>query len=307
MTVPTSKPERSRSRRWRYLLAAPLVPASLVGGAMWWFTAPLEDHPAAIGTGPVAEPTPAPAAPAAEVAPAWPDGRLEGEPAKTLLLAILDRAAARLARHEGYTATFRKQERIGGELLPEQTLAMKLRNRPFAVYFKFLAPRPGKEVVFAEGHHDNKVIAHNGDWTRRLVPRLAIDPGSSLALADNRHPITEAGLLNLTNRLVAFRRMDLQDSDAGTILDRTEDGRWLRSVHTHTIPNPERPFARVEVLYDPTTMYPAQISSYDWPKPGQGGDLLLAERYAYENVRFDPTPTAADFDPANPDYAFHRF
>ena len=55
---------------------------------------------------------------------------------------------------------------------------MKVRNRPFAIYLKFLAPKAGKEVVYAEGHHDNKVIAHNGDWTRKLVPRLAVAPDS---------------------------------------------------------------------------------------------------------------------------------
>ena len=74
----------------------------------------------------------------------------------------------------------------GASSAPEQTLAMKVRNRPFAIYLKFLAPKAGKEVVYAEGHHDNKVIAHNGDWTRKLVPRLAVAPDS--AARPGRHP-----------------------------------------------------------------------------------------------------------------------
>jgi hypothetical protein len=37
------------------------------------------------------------------------------------------------------------------------------------------------------------------------------------------------------------------------------------------------------------------------------GDLQLAERYCYEDLKLDVTLTALDFDPANPDYGFHRF
>jgi hypothetical protein len=33
----------------------------------------------------------------------------------------------------------------------------------------------------------------------------------------------------------------------------------------------------------------------------------LAERYLYENLDLDADLTALDFDPANPEYAFHRY
>ena len=120
--------------------------------------------------------------------------------------------------------------------MPEQTLAMKVRHRPFAVYLKFLAPKEGKEVVYAEGHHENKVITHTPGVVGWLIPRLAVPPDSPQVLAESRHPITEAGLANLTKKLIGFRRMDLDDPEAVTILDRTTgpDGRaWLRSLHTH--------------------------------------------------------------------------
>lgn len=307
-TAANPTPTRRSRRRWAWLAAIPAVPLGVAGAGMWYFTAPLEDIPGPVATPPpAAAPAPVAAATVAEAEPAWPEGTLDGEPAKELLLRILRRTGDRLARHEGYSATFRKQERINGALGAEQTLSMKVRNQPFAVYLKFLAPKAGKEVVYAEGHHGNKLIAHNGDWTRKLVPRLALDPDSSLALADNRHPITEAGLVNLVRKLVRFRELDMADAAAVTILDRTEDGKLLRSVHTHPIQNPDRPFARVEVLYDPATLRPVQMSGYDWPRPGQVGELELAERYRYEDVRFDPIPTAIDFDPANPAYEFTRF
>lgn len=297
-----------RRSRWLLPVAAALLGLPLL--ASWWFTEPLVDHPSASAPAPASASAPAPASVAVARAPDWPEGRLDGDEAKRLLLASLEFTAPRLAQVSGYTATFRKQERMAGQLGPVHTMAMKVRNRPFAIYFKFLAPKAGKEVVYAEGHHDNKLIAHNGDWTRRLVPRLAVPPDSKLAMADSRHPITEAGLVNLANRLLVFRGMDIVDDDAVTILDRVggPDGRpRLRSIHTHTVPNDGRPFARVEVLYDPETQYPIQISSYDWPEPGRSGDLKLAERYTYDDLKLDAPLTAADFDPTNPDYAFMRF
>jgi hypothetical protein len=242
--------------------------------------------------------------------PDWPETRLEGDPAKRLLLDTLLAVPKRLGAVASYTAVLRKQERIGGVLGPEQTLAMKIRRYPFAVYLKYLSPQAGKEVVYAEGHHENKVIAHSGGLARLLVPRLAVAPDSPLALADSRHSITEAGLANLTARLIGFRHMDLEDTEAVTILDRTTDpdGRpWLRSLHTHPHFNTRRPFARVEVRYDPATRLPLWIESFDWPAIDDQGGLLLAERYVYEDLDLYAALDALDFDPANPAYAFKRY
>jgi hypothetical protein len=298
---------RGARRRWRSLLGAAILIPLFVVFLSWWFTAPLEDSPGDSLKTTSTHP-PAPITPARTLS--WPEGRLEGREAKELLLEIVEEAQRRLDRVETYTATFRKQERVAGKLLPEQTMAMKVRNRPFAIYFKFLAPKPGKEVIYAEGHNSNKVLAHNGDWTRRLVPRLAVDPTSVTAMAENRHPITDAGLSNLARKLVAFRKLDLEDPEAATILDHITgpDGRpWDRATHTHPSQNPQRPFARVEVLFDPKTLLPLQISSYDWPSLGDKGEFLLAERYAYDDLVLDAPLQAIDFDPANPAYAFLRY
>jgi hypothetical protein len=303
---------RPRLWRWGLLLLTPVV---AVAGASWWLTAPLEDvqtqAPSVSQTTPKTNPESSDEAGTAPKGPlAWPDRPLDGTPAKTLLLESLIDAGKRLSHVEGYTATFRKTERLHGVLGPEQTLAMKVRHHPFAVYFKFLSPNEGKEVVYAEGHHDNKVIAHSTGVSRWLVPRLAVPPDHPLAMAETRHSITEAGLSNLTARLTEFRRLDLEDQDAVTILDRVtdEDGRqWLRSIHKHEIRSPSRPFVHVEVLYDVDTRMPLKISNYDWPEPGHDGQPVLAERYAYENLNLDAPLSALDFDPANPAYAFHRY
>jgi hypothetical protein len=300
------RPARSRRRRFLLFLIWGLLGISAgLGFASWWFTAPLDDKP----TGPSSQLADSDVLPSpvllVEKLPKWPEGTLEGDEAKKLLLASALISEAKISQVEAYTATFRKQERLSGKLGPENTLKMKVRNRPFAIYLKFLAPKAGKEVVYAEGHHENKVIAHNGDWTRKLVPRLAVAPDSALALADSRHPVTEAGLVHLARKLLAFR-----DPHASTMLDRITDesGRpWLRSIHTHSVNDGTRPFNKVEILYDPETHFPLRIASYDWPAAGQTGELELAERYAYDDLNLEAHLTAADFDPANPEYAFMRY
>ena len=310
MTAPDPTPRRPstfRRNRWAWLSGLFLIPAILLG-LSWYFTAPLSDH----ATIPLVDqgvrtdsPKPAPEPPIV-----WPDTLVEGDEAKKILLESMKRTVDRLAKIDTYTSTFRRQERVAGVLGPEIVSSLKIRNHPFAIYIKYLAPKAGKEVVYAEGHHDNKVIAHNGDWTRRIIPRLAVDPDSALALADSRHPVTDAGLWNLCRKLLRFREMDMGDGDATSTLDRTTalDGRpLLRSIHTHSKPDAGRPFCRVEVLYDPETQIPFQISSYDWPKPDHSGPLELAERYTYDDLKLGAPLTAADFDPSNPDYAFMRF
>ncbi len=240
MTAPDPTPRRPstlRRNRWLWLFGVISIPAILLG-LSWYFTAPLSDHPAIplVDQGVRTDsPKVAPEPPIV-----WPDTLVEGDEAKKILLESMKRTVDRLAKVEAYTSTFRRQERVAGVLGPEIVSSLKIRNHPFAIYIKYLTPKAGKEVVYAEGHHDNKVIAHNGDWTRRIIPRLAVDPDSALALADSRHPVTDAGLWNLCRKLLRFREMDIGDSDATSTLDRTTalDGRpLLRSIHAHS--NPE--------------------------------------------------------------------
>jgi hypothetical protein len=312
--VPTSaEPQpKHRGRRALWVLGGILllVPVALLATS-WAFTAELE--PSIPDQHPALETPDLQAVESAEAKTSridWPETELDGDPAKTLLLETLLAARERLEASAGYTATMRRQERIDGVLGTEQTLAMKVRHHPFALYLRFLEPDAGKEVVYAEGRYDNHVMAHPGGFARAFVPRLKVPPDSALAMAGNRHSVTEAGLLNLTNKLIWFRRLDLKDAEAETLLDRVTDAdghEWLRSVHTHPHKTPDRPFMYIEVLYDPETKIPMQISSYDWPEPGDDGERKLAERYEYDDLDLDAPLTDLDFDPANPDYQFKRF
>src|SRR5947209_3412322 len=72
-----------------------------------------------------------------------------------------------------YTCRITKQERIRGELQPQEFMEAKVRNRkiqdgklvqPLSAYLKFLKPdsAAGREVVWVEGKNKGKLRAHEG-------------------------------------------------------------------------------------------------------------------------------------------------
>ena len=276
----------------------------------WWLTDPLD---------PAETEAPPPATASSSVPvqahveavaglPPWPEGRLDGQAAKVLLLKILEAVDQSFRTIPSYTVMLRKQERISGKLLPEQTYFLKVRQDPFAVYMKCIQPVAGRELIYAEGYHDNHVIGHPVGLSRLLVPRLKLPPDHPMILAESRHPMNQAGLGNLIRKLIGFRRKDLEESDEVTVLDRlvTPEGKsWLRSTHVHLQPRPGRPLSETEILYDPLSRIPFRFTGYDWPAPGQP-EKPLGERYCYEDLVPDAGLTPHDFDPSNPEYAFHR-
>jgi hypothetical protein len=236
------------------------------------------------------------------------EDRLEGLAAKRRVVELLDQALARLERFSGYTATVRMRERIRGVLGDEQRFEMKLRHGPFAVYLKSLDPVAGREAIYAEGRHGNKMVAHQVGWTRHITPRLVLAPTNALVLAYSRHPITEAGIAHMARSLRRAAQLDLGDDGTQTVLARVSDGdgrMWLYSTQNHTRPGPERSFARVEVFYDPATSLPLRMAGYDWPKPGDAGGPHLAEQCVFDDLQFEVTLSDRDFDPDNPAYDFN--
>ncbi len=311
-------------RAWQRVVGAFCLLGVLLCGVSWWLTAPLEiteegatapppdtvtttpssfsEHPGTPAGGSLARhQTTEP--------PAWPETRLEGRPAKELLLKMMQAVDRSFRLVHSCTMTFRKQERINGKLLPEQTYFIKVRQDPFAIYMRGIQPVAGRELIFAEGHNDNHVIGHPVGMARYLVPRLKVPPDHPMILAESRHPMNQAGLGNLIRELLGFRQMDLEEPEEVTILDRTTtpDGkRWLRSTHIHPQFRPGRPLAQSEILYDPASRLPLRFTGFDWPADGKA-ERPLGERYCYDDLDLDAVLSAKDFDPANPEYEFHRF
>jgi hypothetical protein len=232
---------------------------------------------------------------------------LEGPDAKRLLRDALVGLVERLERLDGYSAVVRRQERVGGRLLPEQTLRMKVRHRPLSIYVKNVGVQNGFEVIYVEGLRDGKLISHPGGLVGLIVPAMELDPNSPLAMSQSHFSITEAGLLPAARMLRDDLQRDLDDPGASTVLGRLVDaeGRpWYRSRHRYDAPSPGRPFSRVEVLYDPDTLLIREMSFSDWPDASGPDDPPLGSRFVVVDFDRSAVPSDFDFDANNPAYNF---
>lgn len=292
------------AKKWRPVAFLVPIPVVLGLGLRWLVSAPIDaaGYPA---TPTVSSDVSAALEPAPP--PEWPEDRLEGPEAKRLLRDALVDLVERLECLEGYTAVLRRQERVGGRLLPEQTLRIKVRHRPSSIYLRNVGVRDGCEIIYVDGLRDGKLISHPGGLVGLVVPPMELDPRSPLAMSQSRFPITEAGLLPAARLLRDDLLRDLDDPGASVVLDRQVDAEGrprYRSRLCYDAPSPARPFSRVEVLYDPDTLLIREITFSDWPDAPGADDAPLGCRFVV--VDFDPSavPSDLDFDATNPAYDF---
>lgn len=297
------------------ILAVFLTPIVLVGTVRWMIAAPLDaagSYPADVGwlSGPDPDPeseTVAEAELLDDTTITWPSDSLEGAEANRLLTRALGDLVGRLRELASYEAIICRRERVGGRWLSEQTLRMKVRHRPMSVYMKDIGRPSGCEIIYVDGLRKGRLISHpGGGLIGMLLPPVELDPYSSLAMSQSRFPITEAGVLPVSRMLLDASRRDQDDPDASITLDRVVDdeGRTLyRSISRYASPSADRPFARVEVRFDPETLLLCSYSFHEWPET-PGDEPALAGRYIIES--FDPSVSLGDldFDPLNPSYNF---
>ncbi len=85
-----------------------------------------------------------------------------------------------------YTATVIKQERIGGQLKPEEICYVKIRSQPFSAYMKFLSPADlqGQEAIYVAGANGGNLIAHAppGSIKYKIAGKVSIAPTGMLAM-----------------------------------------------------------------------------------------------------------------------------
>jgi hypothetical protein len=115
--------------------------------------------------------------------------------AKTDPIAFLADTIRRYDRDvRGYTCTLIKQERVGGKLHPQETIASKFREKPFSVLMDW---KEGiglaKKTLYVAGENDGKLLAMPAGW-RRIAGIQSRDVKSADAMKTSRFPITEFGL-----------------------------------------------------------------------------------------------------------------
>ncbi|HEV3262669.1 MAG TPA: DUF1571 domain-containing protein [Gemmataceae bacterium] len=223
-----------------------------------------------------------PAAHGQPAAPAAPTGMERA-------LALLTEARLRFRDIRDYECALVKRERVNGNLSPEHVLMMRVRNRPYSVYLRWLAPETlrGQEVCYVAGRNAGMMRVHPVGL-QGIFGFVSIDPQDPRAFEANRHPITEAGLGSLLENTARYWEVERRlNKTQVRIADYQFDGRpctWIETTH------PDRGSGsyyayRCVLCLDKATLLPVRVEAYDWPRPDgpRGGDLI--ECYSYLKLR----------------------
>jgi hypothetical protein len=216
------------------------------------------------------------------------------------------------ARYEGvtdYTCTFYKQERINGRLTPQHIMAMKVRSKPQSIYLKFRQPAQGREAIYVAGKNGGRILAHDVGLGKLLAGTLELEPTSTRAMEDCRHPITEAGIGPLLETVAKRWSEELKPEESkirfrDDVRIGTTHCLMIESVH----PERRREFLhhKVRVFIDQEVGLPVRFEAYDWPKK-PGAEPLLTEQYSYTELKLNVGLADSDFDADNAAYSFGRF
>jgi hypothetical protein len=247
------------------------------------------------------------AAMAASAAPALAPGQANEHP----LMPVLRWAYSGIGdveKIQDYSATLAKRERIGGKLLDYEYMYLKLRQKPFSVYMYFLKPAKvkGQEVLYAEGQNNGNMWAHGVGIENTMFGTVSLKPDGPIAMRNQRYPITEIGILNMTRRLVEvgednknYGECDVKFYEGAKI-----NGRVCTCIEViHPVPRSNFVFHLARIFVDKELNLPIRYESFDWPKEA-GGQPELLEEYTYLNLKLNNGFTDADFDVKNPSYKF---
>jgi hypothetical protein len=229
--------------------------------------------------------------------------------------AVLERAQEVLARMDGeirdYTATLVKRERHQDTLSDPQSVAIKIRHKPFSTYANFERSDNPRvvELIYIDGKNVQEdgphMFVHSNIFRRRT---LMLNVNGKLAMAGERRPVTDMGILNLGRWMLRDAERDLQHADCHVrwVKDAQVDGRASTCVET------VRPARREDVAFHKTCFYiddqlavPVRFEAYDWPAAA-GAEPELVEEYTYHELRVNVGLGDRDFDYRNPDYGFPR-
>lgn len=199
-----------------------------------------------------------------------------------------------------YTAVFHKQQRIEGELLPEETILLKARKEPFSLYMSWIEePHKGSALLYVADWNEGQVRAHRGGILRFITRNL--DPRAPALMKNNLRPVTSIGLGFLLDRIANDARTAME-ADELTLTERGEEtvyGRKTRVVEVIFPKETENQYegGRYVINQDLESKIPLRIRIYD-------RDDRLVEAYGYEDIVLNAPLDDTDFNPENPEYHF---
>lgn len=115
--------------------------------------------------------------------------------AKSDPIAFLETCIRRYDREvKGYTATLRKQERLGGELQRSEQIAVAFREDPFSVVMRWKeGARRASAVMYVKGENNDQLLVKPAG-ALAIAGIVRRDPSGPDAKRASRYPLTEFGI-----------------------------------------------------------------------------------------------------------------
>jgi hypothetical protein len=234
-------------------------------------------------------PPPATQQPPQEIQPAQA-ARPGGENPLDYPLRLITESRKRYQQVRDYTCTMIKQERVNGQLQPENVMTLSVRTQPFSVNILWHAPKQfvKQEVCYVAGRNQGKMRAHSAGILG-AVGFVTVDVNDPRATQYSRHNITEAGIGNLIEQHARYWEKERQINKTQVRLGEYEYNkrRCIRIETIHTARDASFYSYRGVLYLDKETLMPVRSESYDWPRQGgtPGGELL--EVFSYVDMRFN--------------------
>ena len=204
----------------------------------------------------------------------------------------------------GYECSFAKKEVVGNEMI-SQSMTMKVRHEPFSVYMKFVEPSAGREVIFVQGRNDNKLLVHETGF-KALVGTLSLAPEDNLVMAENRYPITKAGIEMMLKTVI--EQWEEESKYGETDVKYFEDakvGEYVCRVIESSHPQPRKQFRfqMTRLWIDEKSGLAVRVQQFGFPRKKDQKSPII-EDYTFSNIKPEVRLTDRDFDTNNPSYNY---
>jgi hypothetical protein len=204
-----------------------------------------------------------------------------------------------------YEAVFVKREMIKGRLL-KVTMNLKVRERPFSVYMKFVDTNKGREVLYQEDRNNNQLVIHEAGL-KSLAGSVFRAPNSPDVMSENRYPANLIGLKKMLDRVI---RQWEDEGKFGEVKTQKRPNSHLGSGEEcvvyeslHSVPRDQFKFHTTRLWIESKTGLAIRVEQLGFPQKGDK-DPPLVEEYTYGNLRLNVKLSDRDFDKKNPAYAF---
>ncbi len=204
----------------------------------------------------------------------------------------------------GYECKFVKREVVGKTLITQQ-IRLKVRHEPFSVYMRFEEPHEGREVIYVEGKNNNNLLAHETGLAG-LIGTLELSPTSSQAMAENRYPISKAGLSNMMKTVI--QQWEDETKFGETTVTYYKDAKVGESTckvieSIHPQPRKQFKFHMTRLWIDDKTGLAVRVQQFGFPASAEAKPPVI-EDYTFTEIKSDVRLTDKDFDTRNPNYKF---